>query len=73
MRAYVVLLRVEVAAFHPLPVARPRLVSVALFLALGECSRICLLRTAVSRHPALWSPDFPLPANGLQRLSDRLP
>ena len=39
------------------------LVSVALFLA----SR----RPAVSRHPALWSPDFPLPF-AWQRLPDRL-
>jgi hypothetical protein len=29
------LLRMEVAAFHPLPLARKRLVSVALFLAFG--------------------------------------
>jgi hypothetical protein len=71
--AYLVLLRVEVAAFHPRRVlaisavsiaaacafrcdritrAMTGLVSVALFLA----SR----RTAVSRHPTLWSPDFPL-------------
>ena len=76
------LLRVEVAAFHPadsraqelkryriLPfffatwppcdgearsAGHDGLVSVALFLA----SR----RTVVSRHPALWSPDFPLSA-----------
>ena len=41
--------------------ARGLLVSVALFLA----SR----RLAVSQHPALWSPDFPLPAvAGRQRL-----
>ena len=37
MSAYLVLLRMEVAAFHPLPLAfacsRKRLVSVALFLA----------------------------------------
>jgi hypothetical protein len=33
MSAYLVLLRMEVAAFHPLPVAGQRLVSVALFLA----------------------------------------
>lgn len=42
---------------------RGLLVSVALFLALAL--RFCnpgLLRTAVSRHPALRSPDFPLPA-----------
>jgi len=67
------LLRVEVAAFHPprctgssVQLAPPagramrRLVSVALFLALGTYSRTRLLRPAVSRHPALWSPDFPL-------------
>ncbi len=35
------------------------LVSVALFLALGARRR--LLRTAVSRHPTLRSPDLPLP------------
>ena len=33
MSAYLVLLRMEVAAFHPLPFDRKRLVSVALFLA----------------------------------------
>ena len=33
----------------------PRLVSVALFLALR--------RTGVTRHPTLWSPDFPLRAS----------
>ena len=56
---YLVLLQMEVAAFHPFrrKLAKKRarrsnrLVSVALFLA----SR----RTAVSRHPALCSPDFP--------------
>ena len=32
MSAYLVLLRMEVAAFHPLPFDRKRLVSVALFL-----------------------------------------
>lgn len=59
MPAYLILLRMEVTAFHPFRrklatfAARRsnRLVSVALFLA----SR----RTAVSRHPALRSPDFP--------------
>src|SRR3954451_20295722 len=49
-----------------------RLVSVALFLALGACLHRRLLRPAVSRHSALWSPDFPLAAQGLQRLPDRL-
>ena len=55
------LLRVEVAAFHPAASRAKKtgavhggLVSVALFLA----SR----RTVVSRHPTLWSPDFPLSA-----------
>jgi len=33
MSAYLVLLRMEVAAFHPLPFDWKRLVSVALFLA----------------------------------------
>jgi len=33
MSAYLVLLRMEVAAFHPLPCEGKRLVSVALFLA----------------------------------------
>ena len=36
MSAYLVLLRMEVAAFHPLPVAGQRLVSVALFLAFAH-------------------------------------
>jgi hypothetical protein len=37
--AYLVLLRMEVAAFHPLPFDRKRLVSVALFLAfIGRAS-----------------------------------
>jgi len=52
----------EVAAFHPArKKAARRLVSVALFLALGVVGLRFrrLLRTAVSRHPALWSPDFP--------------
>ena len=57
--AYLVLLQMEVTAFHPFRrklatfAARRsnRLVSVALF----RVSR----RTAVSRHPALCSPDFP--------------
>jgi hypothetical protein len=49
MSAYLVLLRVEVAAFHS---GLNRLVSVALFVA----SR----RLGVTQHPALWSPDFPL-------------
>jgi hypothetical protein len=57
--AYLVLLQMEVTAFHPFrrKLAKKRarrsnrLVSVALFLA----SR----RTAVSRHLALCSPDFP--------------
>src|SRR5512138_2201021 len=44
-----VLLRVQIAAFHS---GLNRLVSVALMRALR--------RTGVTRHPALWSPDFPL-------------
>lgn len=54
----------EVTAFHVHPAGFPLwglLVSVALFLALR--------RPAVSRHPALWSPDFPLRADCAQRLS----
>lgn len=66
MHAYLRLLQVEVTAFHPLGHKRvtfatrwsQRLVSVALFRA----SR----RTAVNRHPALWSPDLP-PAGALTR------
>jgi len=50
--AYLVLLQMEVTAFH-VRVRKRILVSVALFRA----SR----RTAVSRHPALCSPDFPPP------------
>jgi hypothetical protein len=37
--------------------AAPRLVSVALFVALR--------RLGVTQHPALWSPDFPLAAETL--------
>src|SRR6476619_4550355 len=40
---------------------RKRLVSVALFLAFALAARPRLLRPGVTRHPALWSPDFPLP------------
>lgn len=59
MSAYLVLLQVKVAAFHP---GLNRLVSVALFLAFRY------MRTGVTRYLALWSPDFPLPAaNGEQR------
>jgi len=65
MSAYLVLLRMEVAAFHPLrrrfdPKAE-RLVSVALFLAFIHRASGDLWRPGVTRHPALWSPDFPLP------------
>src|SRR3954463_3365114 len=63
----------EVAAFHPLPVQRKRLVSVALFLAFAETVKLRLVRPGVTRHPALWSPDFPLPrSNSRQRRSGRL-
>src|SRR5262245_20148805 len=51
--AYLVLLRMEVAAFHP-PVSRG-LVSVALFVT-SPCQGVTL-------HPALRSPDFPLWSN----------
>ena len=63
MSAYLVLLRMEVAAFHPLRIGltRPgRLVSVALFLAFTHRASGDLWRPGVTRHPALWSPDFPL-------------
>ncbi len=65
----------EVAAFHPPPCDRRRLVSVALFLAFALAARPRLLRPGVTRHPALWSPDFPLPAKlplRRQRRSGRL-
>ena len=77
MYAYLMLLRIEVTAFHPAaprPENRTRntevavsvhakacprtsLVSVALFLGLQVVTPVC--RTAVSRYPALWSPDPP--------------
>jgi hypothetical protein len=56
-----VLLRMEVAAFHPPAFDRRRLVSVALFLAFVDRASGDLLRPGVTRHPALRSPDFPLP------------
>jgi hypothetical protein len=65
----------EVAAFHPPPCDRRRLVSVALFLAFASAARPRLLRPGVTRHPALWSPDFPLPSKlalRRQRRSGRL-
>ena len=66
--AYLVLLRMEVAAFHPrrTPVARnpTGLVSVALF--------VVSPRRGVTPHPALRSPDFP-PRLAAQRLPGRLP
>ena len=65
----------EVAAFHPPPFDGGRLVSVALFLAFALAARPRLLRPGVTRHPALWSPDFPLPAElalRRQRRSGRL-
>src|SRR5690349_17372234 len=40
---------------------RERLVSVALFLAFAAAARPPLVRPGVTRHPALRSPDFPLP------------
>jgi hypothetical protein len=60
--AYLVLLRMEVAAFHPHPLDRMRLVSVALFLAFTAARADSLQRLGVTQHPALRSPDFPLPA-----------
>ena len=39
-----------------------RLVSVALFLAFAAARADGLQRLGVTQHPALWSPDFPLPA-----------
>src|SRR6185503_1822876 len=52
--AYLVLLRMEVASFHPRPAVtrEPGLVSVALFVT-SPCQGVTL-------HPALRSPDFPL-------------
>src|SRR5688572_27122947 len=52
--AYLVLLRMEVAPFHPRPAVTrgPGLVSVALFVT-SPCQGVTL-------HPALRSPDFPL-------------
>jgi len=52
----------EVAAFHPHPFDRMRLVSVALFLAFAAARADGLWRLGVTQHPALRSPDFPLPA-----------
>ena len=61
MSAYLVLLRMEVAAFHPPRFDPRRLVSVALFLAFVIRANGDLLRPGVTRHPALRSPDFPPP------------
>ena len=69
--AYLVLLRMEVAAFHPHPY-RMRLVSVALFLAFAAARADDLQRLGVTQHPALWSPDFPLPATSTAAGSDGL-
>src|SRR6202158_4394931 len=69
--AYLVLLRMEVAAFHPLRTwrnARPgRLVSVALFLAFGDRSRDRLI--AAGRYPASCSaePGLSSPRTGFHR------
>src|SRR6202171_5338891 len=69
--AYLVLLRMEVAAFHPLrtwPNATPgRLVSVALFLAFGDRSRDRLI--AAGRYPASCSaePGLSSPRTGFHR------
>jgi len=56
----------EVAAFHPRPfqceLSGARLVSVALFLAFAAALADDLSRLGVTQHPALRSPDFPLPA-----------
>lgn len=53
------LLRVEVTAFHVLAskLADTRLCGPIPRLGRAEAR---LLRTAVSRHPSLWSPDLPL-------------
>jgi hypothetical protein len=63
-RAYLVLLRVEVTAFHILNHALGRLIA----RLCGPVPRLGwaethLLRTAVSRHPTLRSPDLPLPTH----------
>src|SRR5690348_16834460 len=58
----------EVAAFHPCRCYTTGLVSVALFVT-SPCQGVTL-------HPALRSPDFPLPdacTAALQRLPGRLP
>src|SRR5262249_43666424 len=57
----------EVAAFHPHPFDRMRLVSVALFLAFAAARAYGLSRLGVTQHPALRSPDFPPPALALAR------
>src|SRR5438045_4924884 len=62
--AYLVLLRMEVAAFHPSGFEARGLVSVALFVT-SPCQGVTL-------HPALRSPDFP-PRTNARRLPGRLP
>src|SRR4051812_46430472 len=73
--AYLVLLPVEVAAFHPAntvsvpPYGGP--LPVPTDSSLWPCSSLrtrkgypsqAPIRTGVTRHRTLWSPDFPLPA-----------
>src|SRR5258707_15397746 len=66
----------EVAAFHPRPfqceLSGARLVSVALFLAFAAALADDLSRLGVTQHPALRSPDFPLPARFAPAGSDGL-
>ena len=59
--AYLVLLRVEVAAFH-IPMAGHGYSSLWPYSSPWAGREARLLRTAVSRHPSLRSPDLPLPA-----------
>jgi hypothetical protein len=64
--AYLVLLRMEVAAFHPLRTWRePDRCDSSLWPCSSPSATaraIVLLRLGVTQHPALRSPDFPLPA-----------
>ncbi|MEY3969144.1 MAG: hypothetical protein RI968_122 [Pseudomonadota bacterium] len=57
--AYLVLLRVEVAAFH-VPAVASGYSSLWPYSSPWVHLSMDLLRTAVSRHPILWSPDLPL-------------
>src|ERR1700720_3769159 len=71
--AYLVLLRMEVAAFHPHPLDRMRLVSVALFLVFTARSRGGLM--ASGRYPASRSsePGLSSPGGAKSRCRQRRP